>query len=282
MRTVLLPAVVAILVCSVGCSKENKPASEAASASASTPPPASAAIPPPASAAPAAAGGVLSNDAGAAVALQCAQTARDVPGNQGTSWYMKCPAACAEARPIWGTEIFTDDSSVCRAAVHAQAISPSEGGLILVTWAPAQATYVGTTRNGVTSQDYGSWGRSFFVQAVDAAGKPTSPAPVPVPAGQARLSCRQTGDVLAGEIGKTWRVTCPSDCSSSGAVWGTDIYTGDSPVCAAAVHAGVLTTAGGDVTLTVAGPQKAFQGSARNGITSQTYGPYASSYRLTR
>jgi hypothetical protein len=272
MRSVLMSSLAAILLCTVGCSSGNKPASETAPAAA---PPAVSATP------PTAAGGILANDTSAAVALQCAQTARDVPGNQGTSWYMKCPATCAEERPIWGTDVFTDDSSVCRAAVHAQAISASQGGLILVTWAPAQATYAGTTRNGVTSQDYGAWGRSFFVQAVDAVGKPTSPAAVPVPAGNARLSCRHTGGVLTGQVGKTWRVSCPAGCTR-GSVWGTDVYTSDSPACAAAIHAGVLTAAGGDATLTVDGPQTSFRGSARNGITSQDYGAYASSYRLTK
>ena len=271
MRSVLLWSLAAILLCT-GCGG-NKPASETPSASA--PPPVSA---PP----PTAAGGTLANATSAAVALQCAQPARDVPGNQGTSWYMTCPATCAEERPIWGTDIYTDDSSVCRAAIHAQAISASRGGLILVTWAPPQATYVGTTRNGVTSQDYGAWGRSFFVQAVDAGGKPASPAALPVPVGNARLSCRQAGGVLTGEVGKAWRVSCPADCGTTGSVWGTDVYTSDSPVCAAAIHAGVLTAAGGDATLTVAGPQTSFRGSARNGITSQDYGAYASSYRLTR
>jgi hypothetical protein len=109
-----------------------------------------------------------------------------------------------------------------------------------------------------------------------------SPAAVPMPAGNARLSCRQTGGVLTGEVGKVWRVSCPADCVASASVWGTDLYTSDSPVCAAAIHAGVLTAAGGDATLTLAGPQTSFRGSAQNGIISQDYGAYASSYRLTK
>jgi hypothetical protein len=271
MRSVLLWSLAAILPCT-GCNA-NKPASETPPASA--PPPFSAPPPP-------VAGGALANDMSAAVALQCAQPARDVPGNQGTSWYMTCPATCAEERPIWGTDIYTDDSSVCRAAIHAQAISASRGGLILITWAPPQATYVGTTRNGVTSPDYGAGGPSVVVPTGDAGGKPTSPAALPMPVGNARLSCRHTGGVLTGEVGKAWRVSCPADCGTSGSVWGTDVYTSDSPVCAAAIHAGVLTTAGGDATLTMAGAQTSFRGSAQNGITSQDYGAYASSYRLTK
>ena len=33
---------------------------------------------------------------------------------------------------------------------------------------------------------------------------------------------------------------CPAGCSSYGYVWGTDVYTGFSCVCKAAIHAGVI------------------------------------------
>ncbi|WP_346729629.1 LCCL domain-containing protein [Corallococcus exiguus] len=34
-------------------------------------------------------------------------------------------------------------------------------------------------------------------------------------------------------------------------MWGTDLYTDDSSVCVAAVHAGAITTAGGTVVVTI-------------------------------
>ncbi len=63
-------------------------------------------------------------------------------------------------------------------------------------------------------------------------------------------------------------------------VWGTDIYTDDSAICMAAVHAGVITTAGGAVTIEIRPGQEAYQGAERNGVTSERYGIWGGSYRF--
>ncbi|MCC6567201.1 MAG: protease B, partial [Chloroflexi bacterium] len=52
---------------------------------------------------------------------------------------------------------------VCVAAVHAGAIT-TDGGVIRVTMLEGQESYTGSERNGVTTQDYGSWGGSFSVE----------------------------------------------------------------------------------------------------------------------
>jgi hypothetical protein len=54
---------------------------------------------------------------------------------------------------VWGTDVYTDDSSLCRAALHAGSVT-SEGGTITVTRAEGRQLYIGTTRNGVMSNDY--------------------------------------------------------------------------------------------------------------------------------
>ena len=227
-------------------------------------------------------GGSVKNAVQDPVALACAQKARDVPGNKGTSYYMRCPAGCKmDAANVWGTDIYTDDSSVCVAARHAGALG-DPGGVVLVTWAPAQATYLGSLKNGVTTAEYGGWARSFVVQSVDERGKPTSPAPRPMAEGSAKLSCSMTSGVLPGPAGTRWRVLCPAGCST-GSFWGSDIYTGDSRVCLAAMHAGVITAAnGGEATVTITGPQASFAGAERNGFTSQAFGKYDTSYRVSR
>jgi LCCL domain len=59
------------------------------------------------------------------------------------------------------------------------------------------------------------------------------------------------------------------------AVYGTDIYTMDSALALAAVHAGVLQPGQtGVVRVTILGPQAAFQGSSRHGVLSSPYGAY--------
>ena len=75
-----------------------------------------------------------------------------------------CPAGCAdESYSIWGSDIYTLDSSVCAAAIHAGAFADADGGTVLATWQPGQESYASTERNAILTMDYGSWGNSFMV-----------------------------------------------------------------------------------------------------------------------
>jgi hypothetical protein len=65
---------------------------------------------------------------------------------------------------VWGTDIYTDDSSIAVAAVHAGLLRPDETGTIMVTILPGRETYRGSTRHGVASGDYPSWRRSYTLQ----------------------------------------------------------------------------------------------------------------------
>jgi hypothetical protein len=66
-----------------------------------------------------------------------------------------------------------------------------------------------------------------------------------------------------------------------GSVWGTDVYTGDSSLAAAALHAGLVGEGEAAVLkVTVVAPLQQDQGSTRHGVSSQSYGPYGSAYRL--
>ncbi|KAM4528248.1 uncharacterized protein PAE49_000185 [Odontesthes bonariensis] len=76
-------------------------------------------------------------------------------------------------------------------------------------------------------------------------------------------------------------VHCPAGCARSNyMVYGTSVYRGDSNICAAAIHAGViLNEIGGDCTLLKAAGQNFYAGSNRNGITSRQFdGDYNVSY----
>jgi hypothetical protein len=67
----------------------------------------------------------------------------------------------------------------------------------------------------------------------------------------------------------------------SGPVWGTDIYTADSALPAAAVHAGAVGWGETKVIkVTVVEPLQHYQGSSRNGINSHEFGPYKTAYRV--
>ncbi|MET3897496.1 hypothetical protein ABIB57_001433 [Devosia sp. UYZn731] len=73
------------------------------------------------------------------------------------------------AETVWGDGIYTDDSSVAAAAVHAGAVQPGQTGLVVIEVMPGQASYSGSQANGVASRDSGPWDGSFkFVLNVDA------------------------------------------------------------------------------------------------------------------
>ena len=67
-----------------------------------------------------------------------------------------------------------------------------------------------------------------------------------------------------------------------GSLWGSDVYTGDSQIGAAAVHAGLMKPLEVAVLkVTVVKPPAAFTGSVRHGVTSHDFGRYGSAYRLS-
>ncbi len=103
------------------------------------------------------------------------------------------------------------------------------------------------------------------------------------PPAEVALVDRGTLDAYQSQIGKTltFKVTAPQPAAGAQmGVWGTDIYTMDSTLAQAAVHAGVLRPGqSGLVRVTILGPQPGFRGSSRNGVNSHDYGAWAG-YRI--
>jgi hypothetical protein len=86
---------------------------------------------------------------------------------------------------------------------------------------------------------------------------------------------------LPNDVGRTYtfRVTGSAD----GSVWGTDTYTADSALAAAAVHAGVLRVGEtGLVRVRMVAGLSAYSGSSRNGVTSGSWDAYPSAYTVSR
>jgi hypothetical protein len=67
---------------------------------------------------------------------------------------------------IWGTDIYTSDSYIPAAAVHAGVISDGQTKEVYIKVVQGLSEYVGSTRNGVSTSGYGGWGLSYqFVSA---------------------------------------------------------------------------------------------------------------------
>jgi hypothetical protein len=67
---------------------------------------------------------------------------------------------------VWGSDLYTMDSNLAMAAVHAGVLKAGQEGLVKVVIAPGQSGYAGSARNGVTSSSWGSYNTSYKVEAV--------------------------------------------------------------------------------------------------------------------
>ncbi|XP_035682687.1 discoidin, CUB and LCCL domain-containing protein 2-like [Branchiostoma floridae] len=77
---------------------------------------------------------------------------------------VNCPAGCSPYqynRRVWGTGVYTSDSSICRAAIHDGRITDDGGQVTVYRW-PGQDSYQGSTQNGIeTDGFFFSWSSSF-------------------------------------------------------------------------------------------------------------------------
>ncbi len=96
-----------------------------------------------------------------ATAIDWAKQADDLRGKNGERFSFGCRANGAASGRIWGTGIYTDDTSICTAAVHAGLITAASGGTITIEIRSGQQSYTGSSRNGITSNSYGSFYGSF-------------------------------------------------------------------------------------------------------------------------
>lgn len=200
----------------------------------------------------------------------CPQTPHG-PTLAGGAVTCSCSAEAVAGGSVWGTDVYSDDSATCRAALHAGLIS-QRGGTVTILRAPGQAAYQGSTRNGVESEAYGAWPGSFrFARPAEL---------TPEQAAAAATRCPATLPPEGGGSG-TLTCSCPAQSGPPPAdIWGTLVYTTDSSLCAAALHAGAIDRRGGQVSVIMAPGRRAYRGSTRNGITSQGFSEWPASFRF--
>ena len=84
-----------------------------------------------------------------------------------TNIKVKCPAQCGTKGKgkVWGSNIFKDDSSICKAGIHAGQLEGSEGGLIEISIEGPQKFFKGSDFNGIVSEDFDKpWDQSFQIK----------------------------------------------------------------------------------------------------------------------
>lgn len=68
---------------------------------------------------------------------------------------------------VWGTDVYTTDSRLATAAVHAGAVREGERGLVRVTiFDGAEQAFVGSERNGILSYDYATYPVAYGIERV--------------------------------------------------------------------------------------------------------------------
>jgi len=188
-----------------------------------------------------------------ATAITWDMASRDITDDIGTFMPVECEAG-GSLGTIWGTNIYTDDSSVCTAAVHMGLITIEEGGRFYLSAVGGLTEYEGSSLNGVDSTAYGEWSGSFVLTASNI-----------------DIDWTTSANQLIGVAGTSQIVTCP-EAGEAGTLWGTGTYTDDSSICTAAVHMGFATLeAGGQFIVTIQDGMEAYDGSNQNGMESSDW-----------
>lgn len=168
---------------------------------------------------------------------------------------------------VWGDGVYTSDSILAAAAVHAGLLEAGEAGIVSVEIVPGLSSYEGAERNGVTSLAYGAWEVAYRLVGVEPVEGPVTLSDP----GNLAAYRGQDGAIFSFEV----------TGATAGSVWGDGVYTDDSALAAAAVHAGVLQPGEtGRVDVEILPGQASYTGAESHGVISRDYGTWSGSYRV--
>lgn len=235
---------------------------------------------------------------------------------------------------VWGSGVYTDDSNLGTAAVHAGLLREGQRGVVKVTLLPGQEHYEGSQNNGITSSSYETWEGSYVLARgtmLTVAHDKTMPEAARKLVeewmrGESKLNAAQLWPILdslqkmqeaaqkAEELDEALAIRegvraliiklagakpDPGQLTSlrgqnyksfyfvvtgrvTGFVWGSGIYTDDSDLGTAAVHAGLLRPGQpGIVKVTIRPGCEEYEGSENNGVVSGSFAAFAGSYQVS-
>jgi LCCL domain-containing protein len=198
----------------------------------------------------------------------CPDRVQDMRGS-AESFTCSCSTETAQAGTVWGAGPYSDDSDVCRAAMHAGLVG-DEPANVTINFLDGRDSYTASEANGVETRNWGVWGGSFAFEGAPL-GEPEDEAATEACPDNAR-ELRGTEDAV--------KCSCTAEATEGGTVWGSGIYTDDSGICRAAVHAGVISADGGDVVFNIVDGQESYSGSEANGVESRDYGSWSGSFEF--
>jgi len=168
------------------------------------------------------------------------------------------PAAVMDAGSVSGSDVYTGDSRICRAALHAGTVSRA-GGVVTLRVIGGVMRHPGSSRNGVRTADFAAWRQSFTFE------EETGPGP------------RLCPDTMAAYAGSSERLACLCTGESAlraATVWGSGPYTADSGLCRAALHASAIPITGGELQVVMGPGQPSYTPSLQNGVQTREFGAF--------
>jgi hypothetical protein len=136
---------------------------------------------------------------------------------------------------------------MCLAALHSGHIT-KEGGLFIVKKGGPLDAYVGSVKNGVSTQSYGSFDHMLIL-----------PSELDI---KLTFSSNQCGPRIGVCKGKA------NNCIEKGDVWGENPYVRESNLCKAGLHSGIISENGGIFMVEESGTNGGYIGSNKNSISS--------------
>ena len=94
----------------------------------------------------------------------------NVDGSVGAKVKVLCPAFCAEKSEskIYGNEIYSDNSSICRAAIHSGKLIDGEGGRVMLLIGASYTNYESIFKNGIKSNKQSTaTNKSFTLEKIE-------------------------------------------------------------------------------------------------------------------
>ncbi|CAG8633838.1 14340_t:CDS:2, partial [Dentiscutata heterogama] len=183
----------------------------------------------------------------------------------------------AAGKNAWGTDIYTSDSDLVKAVAHSEKIKitdkpPQHNIIVTIRFLPGQLSYNGSTRQGIITNNYGSWGLSYPIEDVKT---------IPLTLKRdfsftyPNISKGKIEDVIKILIESQWLTTTHVTTKNA---WGTDIYTDDSDLVKDLTD--VPPQYDIIATIRFLPGQSSYNGSTRQKITTNSYGSWGLSYSI--
>ncbi|MEM7276568.1 MAG: LCCL domain-containing protein [Pseudomonadota bacterium] len=191
----------------------------------------------------------------------------------GQRFEFNCPEVTVRDKTpkIVGTGVYPANSPICVAAQHDGVIGV-DGGTITLQLNPGLSEYHGSVSNNVESTDFPGTKLSIMFLSDSTRSELDKIQADWIPRLKWKSKFSQTGLANIRLTGQRFAYDCPRapENLAGRRVYGTDSYPLNSYVCMAAVHAGQITTAGGQVLVQMdPALESKFAGSSRNGIESK-------------